>query len=133
MQPIEWIRGKTVVGVERDDRGTTFHFDRGGALRVECLWRIITKGRVWLTSEDDLQTFGLLTPNDAGPAAFAMLVARVVTECAVTPDTGDLSLSFAKSIRLECIRDTSGYARWQLTAPDGMQVIARGGDGLAEA
>lgn len=132
MQPIEWIRGKTIVDVVRDAHGTTFHFGGGGALRVECLWRIISKGRVWLTSKDDRQTFGLSSPLDAAPAAFGQLAARVVTACEVGPDTGDLSLSFAESLRLECLCDTTGHARWQLTAPDGREVIARGGGGLAD-
>jgi hypothetical protein len=102
-----------------------------GALALDCLWRVIERGRLGRTSGDHGQQYGLPAPLDAYVEAEALLKGRRVTACRIREETADLILEFEGDVQLEVISDSSGYEPWNLTAP-GVHVIAIGGRGLAD-
>jgi hypothetical protein len=128
---IEWLKGKTFIRVyEAYPQNFTFEFG-AGALAVDCLWRLIERGRLRLTSEDHGHQYGLPAPLDAYVEAEVILRGRQVTAWRFRDGTADLILEFEGDVQLEVIATSSGYEPWNLAAP-GVHVIALGGGGLAD-
>jgi hypothetical protein len=128
---VEWQTGTKCTRVsEMYPQNSTFEFG-AGALAVDCLWRVIERGRLRLTSGDHGQQYGLPAPLDAHSEAEALLKGRRFTACRTREETADLILEFEGDVQLEVISVSSGYEPWNLTAP-GVHVIALGGGGLED-
>jgi hypothetical protein len=127
---VEWLKGKTFTRVyEEYPQNFTFEFG-AGALAVDCLRRLIERGRLRLTSEDHGHQYGLPAPLDAYVEAEVILRGRQVTACRFREGTADLILEFEGDVQLEVLANSSGFEPWNLTAP-GVHVGGLGGGGLA--
>ena len=128
---IEWLVGTNCTRVyELYPQNFTFGFG-AASLAVDCLWRVIERGRLRLTSGDHGQRYGLSAPIDAHVEAVALLRGRCITAAQFRGGTADLILEFEGDIQLEVIADSSGYEPWSLTAP-GVHLVGLGGGGLAD-
>ena len=128
---VEWLTGTTCSRVsEMYPQNFTFEFG-AGALAVDCLWRVIERGRLRRTSADHGQQYGLPARLNAYVEAEALLKGRRVTACRIREETADLILEFEGDVQLEINACSSGYEPWNLTAP-GVHVIALGGGGLED-
>ena len=107
----------------------TWRFEFGAAerLNVECLWRIVSDGRVQLTSDDHGQLFGLQAPVDSGREAAELLAGMPVTSVEIRASTADLFIQFESGTQLEIIPTSSGYEAWKIYGPDGSCHVATGG------
>ncbi|MBS0361124.1 MAG: hypothetical protein JSR98_07065 [Proteobacteria bacterium] len=108
-----------------------FAFD-AASLTGNCPWRIVSDGRLILTSEDDGQKFGLPEPVDAEARAGAELLKARVAVVAVDAETADLRITFANGARLELLSTSAGYEAWQLNTPTSCIVAGSQGQ-LSEA
>jgi Family of unknown function (DUF6188) len=104
-----------------------FRFSDSEGITVECLWRIISDGRLTRTSLDHGHQFGLPAPVDAALEATATLVGRAVTDVHLHSGTGDIQVRFHGDLMLEIIRDSGGYEGWQVYGPGGICYAAHGG------
>jgi hypothetical protein len=113
--PIEFIRGVLIsssctrVGLVGE---WYFFFQNGANLRVGCLWRIVSGGRVALTGFDHEQLFGLKVPINAADEAAKLLNGKKVESVKVFEGTADLNVEFSEGLRLEVINNSSGYEPW---------------------
>ena len=94
---------------------------------VECLWRIVTRGRVALTSEDHGHQFGLPAPVDAVARCTELFSTRHVSAVTLREDTADLAIEFTDDLRLEVIPTSAGYESWRLHDPSGTSYFVQGG------
>jgi hypothetical protein len=128
---VTWLTGKLCTSVrEMYPQNSTFAFGEG-ALAVDCLWRLIERGRLRRTSGDHGQQYGLPAPLDANVEAETLLCGKRVTASRFREGTSDLILDFEGDVQLEIIADSSGYEPWNLTAP-GVHLVALGGGGLED-
>jgi hypothetical protein len=128
---VEWLIGRTCARVyEHYPHNFSFEFGPG-VLAVDCLWRVVSGGRLVLTSQDHGQQYGLPAPVDAYSVAASLLQERSVTVARLREETADLVLEFGGGILLEILADSSGYEPWNLTGP-GVHCVALGGGGLAD-
>lgn len=124
------LKWASLHAVTRFEHAWGFSFSSGN-LTTESHWRVVSGGRLLLTSDDDGQQFGLPEPVDTEAAAQAALVGGRV--CAVELDvaTADLRIAFEDGFRLEVISTSAGYEAWRLNTP-GSCIVANGGR-LSEA
>lgn len=128
--PVDVLAGQICTGVSEDyPENFTFQF---GAIRlaVDCLWRIIAKDGIALTSRDHGHQFGLPQRVDAYVQAASLLQGYRVLTVGLEEESGDLTLEFANGHSLQVFNDSSCYEPWNLTAP-GVLVVALGGGGIA--
>jgi hypothetical protein len=123
------LSGRRLKEVVREEHQWAFSFEEDVSIAVWGLWRIVAEGRNCLCSEDDGHQFGLPAPIDGAAEAWDYLRDKAV-ETVSLRTTGDLTFSFAGSIALEVIQNSSGYEAWQLVSP-AFQVICQGGGQLA--
>jgi Family of unknown function (DUF6188) len=125
---LDWILGRSIIDVSlAEPVPWRFRFSDSEGITVECLWRIISGGRLTRTSSDHGHQFGLPAPVDAAREATAALADRTVTEVHLRSGTGDLQLRFDADLVLEIIPDFSGYEAWQIYGPGGVCYGAHGG------
>lgn len=130
---IDWMVGSAIDEISFSTPDTWwFRFSGGGVVRTESAWRIVIAGHIALTSEDHRQQFGLPAPIDAEAKVRYLLCARKIEAAEVREDTGDIVLRFESGERLEVIPLSSGYQSWDVTAPNGLRIIAQGGGNLVE-
>jgi hypothetical protein len=128
---VEWLNGRVCTRVYKNyPDNFTFEFG-AGSLAVDCLWRIITDGKVALTSRDHGQQFGLPAPVDAYAAVVSLLDGRQVAEVRLAESSADLVVEFKGGVRLEILTDSSGYEPWNFHAP-GVHLVGLGGGGVAD-
>jgi hypothetical protein len=123
--------GSTLQGVTRHEYSWTFAFETAD-VSAQCLWRMVSGGRVVLTSSDDGQQFGLPEPLDAEVGAKAVLLHRCVSALTVDAETADLRITFENGARLEFLSTSAGYEAWQLNKP-GSCIVAGNQGQLSEA
>lgn len=123
-----WMIGGQVTKVELlEPVSWWFAFLGGGALRADSLWRIVSDGRIQVTSEDHDQEFGLPKPVDAAARAASLLAKRLVSAASIREDTGDVVLEFDDHSRLEVLTTSSGCESWAIFSPNGDEAIGCGG------
>jgi Family of unknown function (DUF6188) len=128
---LDWMLGRSIIEVSlADPMPWRFRFTDSEGVTVECLWRIISPGRLMRTSLDHGHQFGLPAPVDAAREATAALADRAVTEVNLSSSTGDIQIRFEGDLLLEIIRDSSGYEGWQVYGPEGVCYAAHG-DGFS--
>jgi hypothetical protein len=104
-----------------------FGFEGGARLRADSLWRIVSDGRVKLTSTDHDQQFGLPARLDARARAIELLSSNVVKTACIRADTGDVVLTFDNNSKLEVFITSCGYESWHLFLPTHAEAIGVGG------
>lgn len=105
-------------------------FHIGPATVSTDLWRLLSKERVSITSEDHLQLFGLSAPVDAGAEVMKATNGTTISEVEVSKQ-GDLIIGFSSGSQLEMMVSSSGYENWEVSASNGLKVIGLGGGDLA--
>jgi hypothetical protein len=120
--------GRRISGIRKVEP-TSWWFDLvgGGSLRVDALWRMITDGRMHVSSSDHGQEFGFPKPVDSAARAVQALANSLVTQASFSPDTGDILLGFDNDSRLEILTTSSGYEGWSIFFPNGDEAIGLGG------
>jgi hypothetical protein len=101
-------------------------------IRISCPWRIISMGRIAVTSADDRVTFGQAVPFDSEAAANHLLGSKSITAVELHRQTADLRLHFGEIMRLEVFAYSVGFESWDAGyASDGerrMLIALGGGD-----
>jgi hypothetical protein len=128
MQDFSWLVSHSLVSATRREFDWVFEFDRGVAIVVSCLWRLLHDNRIGVTSQDDGHQFGLPAPVDATAILNQRLAGRVVERVEVQSQTLDLSLHFSGGLILQFVPDSSGYEAWILTTPIEQFIAAGGGE-----
>jgi hypothetical protein len=121
----------TLHDVTRLEHSWEFGFGSAN-LTTAFPWRIVSGGRLALTSTDDGHQFGLPKPVDTEADARAALVGQRVRSAMVDPETADLRLIFGNGSRLELLSASVGYEAWQLNTP-GACIVAAAQGRLSEA
>ena len=128
---LSWIVGRVLVDVSFHSPNLwCFSFSPTENITVECLWRLIQEGKIFRTSHDHGQLFGLDAPVDAARNAIEVLTGVVITNAHIHEATADIQIAFGTEKCLEIIADSSGYENWQLSAPNGRCYVAQGGGQL---
>ncbi len=125
------LGGARLISVTRLEYSWAFEFDCVG-LTTGTSWRIVKDGRLFLTSNDDGQKFGLPHPVDAETRFQAVLAGHQVTLCKVDAATADLTLNFDEGSRFEILSTSIGYEAWQLNSA-GSCIVAGNEGRLSEA
>jgi len=131
---LKCLLGQRCNAVHRDEHSWRFVFGERNSLAAECLWRIISNGRLVLCNEDDGQKFGHPVPVDALAKARLLLVDNIVRNTTLADETADLRISFENGPTLELISTSSGYEAWQAVVDNGRgqtSIIGIGGGGIA--
>ncbi len=128
MSELDWLVHRRFVAVTRSDHDWHFAFDGETDLNVECLWRLVEKNRIRLTSLDDGQQFGLPAPVDAAHEINSRLENAIVVTVGLRDSTLDLQLTFDTGHTVEIIPDSSGYEAWEVGSVDQRFIAVGGGD-----
>ena len=119
--------GRAVESVRRRDDGSCVVTLAGGyRVQIECLWRLLSSGRLARTSGDDGQLFGHSEPVLAVSELAIKLIGRVLDAIQIVQGTADLTLHFREHI-LQVVSDSSGYEAWQVEGPVGTVAVGQGG------
>jgi hypothetical protein len=112
------------VQIEEDDAfpepghaSVVVRFSNGARLKAGY-WRLISDGRVALSSFDHKQRYGLPKPIDAKKSLHAALDGRTCLEARLDTETADVLVTFSDGTRLQVLRLT-GYEDWEFAFPDG--------------
>ncbi len=105
-----------------------FSFENEAVLRAGCLWRLVVKQRVVLSSRDHGQIFGLKSPIDAAQEAMRILAGKQVTAVVLETGTADVKIQLADGTKLELLNDSSGYEPWGFSSKAVTLVATAGGD-----
>lgn len=125
---LSWMVGRSISGIELHEPSPwAFDFGGGAWITVECLWRLVERGRIVCCSEDHGHQFGLPVPVDAAEACRAVLAGRRIVNVELREATADLVIEFTGDGRLEFIPNSSGYESWQLRDPTGRHYVATAG------
>lgn len=127
--PVSVLKKRTLIEVKAypDDRAWGMEFSGGLSLYVECLWRVIFKGRIYISSSDHGHTFGNEKTVDAPSLLREVVASSPITETVLAPVTSDLTLQFSNNAELQLIVASTGYESWSLTLEDGSQLQVLGG------
>ena len=122
---------RTIDAVEQwEGCPCVIRFAGGYRLQIESLWRVISSGRLTLTSRDEGQLFGRNEPVHAISELSSKLLGQTLTGLQVTQGSADLTLNFGKHT-LQVITDSSGYEAWQVEGPAGTVAVGQGGGNVA--
>jgi hypothetical protein len=120
--------------VEEREHDWIFDFGRGWVLEVAAAWRLVGRDGVIFADRDHdaerLRTWPLGGDTFAGKALKRKRVAAVD----VDPLTGDLSITFDDSLRLQIFNNSAAYEGWQANfGIDGHNValVGMAGGGVA--
>jgi len=122
--------GERLVSVDKLNHIWSFRLTGEIAIATESLWRLLHDGRIVVTSEDYLQSFGLSEPVDAGQRLAAAAGGRAVVEAVIAPPSGDLDLHFEGGAQLQLLQTSCGFEAWRLSVR-GSVAMCTGGGGVA--
>jgi|SRR6187431_814011 len=127
---IEWLLGKQCTRVLKSNGSFIFEF---GEARLVCesLWRILSEGRIRLTSLDHGRQYGRPSPVDATEEATQELVGRSVVGASVVEWSADMTIVFDRDRTLQLLTDSTGYEAWDLQAP-GRHLVASSGGSIVD-
>lgn len=125
---LSWISGRKFLSLTRRDNDWLFGLERDTQIAVECLWRLIEKGRVRCTSEDHGQQFGLPAPIDAAAQVNRHIGGQFVANVELRAGTLDLELHLECDWMLQIIPDSSGYEAWSVRCPIGWFIAVGSGE-----
>lgn len=126
------LEGSKLDAVSRLEFSWAFDFGAASLTAGASIWRVVSSGRLTLTSADDGHRFGVPEPIDAEGLAAVLLVGRRVQSVTVDEETADIRITFEGGERLEILASSIGYEAWQLNSPESCIVAANEGR-LSEA
>ncbi len=129
MNSLAWLAQRRFESVVHREHDWVFMFEGAAQLTVECLWRLLDRGRIRITSEDDGQQFGLPAPVAAADELNRRLASALVASVSLREGTLDLELRFNGGCVLQML-PTMGYEAWNVSG-EGRQFVAVGGGQLA--
>jgi hypothetical protein len=128
INPMEFpeLQGSKIISYEFD-KETEDHI-----LNLECgciqsasLFRIIEGNNLKLTSLDDNQLYGLRERIEFRKECNTYLKQKIIVKSG-SNEIGDLELFLENGIRIEFIRNYTGYEAWQIYLKNGKEYIASG-------
>jgi hypothetical protein len=128
MNSLDWLNGRRLLSVIRQEYQWVFEFEGNSRVTVECLWRLLEGGRIRVTSEDEGQQFGLPAPVVAADEVRRRIVGSSVASVALRDGTLDLELRFQTSHVLQVLPTSSGYEAWNAGDGDRMYIAVGGGE-----
>jgi hypothetical protein len=123
--------GHTLSDIEWRENNWLFLFSTGAELRIECLWRIVSDGRILFAESDDGQQFGRPVPVDGRFESRRLLLGKPIDGVRIRPDTADLTVVMNDATLLELWSNSSGYEAWEFYDTEGFHAVAMGGGRLA--
>ena len=128
---ISQLIGRTVDSVERwEGCPCVIKLSGGYRIQIESLWRLLSSGKLVLTSHDEGQFFGRKKPVLAISELSAKLLGHRVDAVQVAEGTADLTFHISGQV-LQVVADSSGYEAWQVEAPTGTVAVGQGGGNVA--
>ncbi len=124
----EYLVGNYIIGITRREFDWVLEFGDRSTIQIECLWRLLNSGRIFLSSNDHGQTFGLPSPVDAANSFNTKLRGRTIAAVELTEGTLDLTFTLDGSMILQIIPDSSGYEAWTACTPIANVVALGGGE-----
>jgi hypothetical protein len=100
-----------IAELSRQENGWAVSLGACGVF-TSSLWRLVSDGRVSVTSEDDGHPFGLGHPLDAEAEANSLLTGEAISALEIGRTTGDLIVRFSDGKRLEMLTTSAGYEGW---------------------
>ena len=125
----EQLKGLQLLSVEKQDYSWIFVFGEDVSLITESSWRLISKDRIIVTSEDHDQQFGLPKPVDAAERVLSCAADSTIESVAICTSTGDLSIKLNNQVHLQLLQMSCGYESWSLYI-HGIQTICTGGGNI---
>lgn len=127
---VSWMVGRRV---DVSESGDQWFFALGGSccISVYCPWRLLLKGKFRLGSKDHNQRYGLPAPINAATEANRLLNGYPIVAAEIRRGTGDLVVRFDGELTLEILTAYSGFEAWQISTPQGPQVLAGGAGELS--
>jgi len=122
--------GQRLLSVEKRDYSWFFSLSEDVRVGTESPWRLLSQGRIIVTSEDDGHPFGLPEPVDAASRVLATVSNRTVESAEIDASTGDLTANFGGSTCLQFLQMSCGYESWRLYA-QGNETICMGAGEIA--
>jgi hypothetical protein len=123
--------GQSLAMVQREGSSWAFHLSGGDAIFTEEPWRLLTPNGLFVSSEDDQESFGQTETVDAGEELAEELQGAAITAAHYDVCSGDLVMEFPGDRVLQFLQLSSGYESWRLHLRDA-EFICLGGGGLAE-
>lgn len=128
---LDWLLGDVLTTVELDQSDRwVLRFASGGAVYVQCPWRIIQDAAIRLSGADHRQQYGLREPIDAATQLVSVLGEDSVVSVHVAENIGDIIMKFESGAELQILPFSSGYEAWESWSAKGFNVIAQGGQQL---
>ena len=126
---LSWLVGKVLAAITQREHLWCFTFSDDGSVVTECVWRLITKDGICVTSEDHGQMFGLKSPVDASERVLTATQEKKIIQISIAASTSDLMLTFEGDIILQFLNISCGYEAWRATHGSN-DVICLGGGTL---
>jgi hypothetical protein len=104
MTDLSWSVDYRFQSITRREYDWVLVFDRDVNLVVACLWRLVEKGRIRLTSLDDGQQFGLPVPLDMVDEVTQRLALASISRVELREGLLDLDIHF-----------NTGHEAWNLS------------------
>jgi len=129
VNPVVHLIGTVLQAARPVGDSGLWHFEFSGeiVLGTESPWRLVSKDRMELGSQDHGQKFGHAQEVNAPAFITSLLGASEVVQAEVIEPSGDLHISFANGMQLHVVAISSGYEAWQLNGPGAREVIRTGG------
>jgi hypothetical protein len=128
---LNWLKGKTLANVRKQDFSWFFTFTGGGSVATEQLWRLVNPQRLVVASEDHEQLFGLKEPVDATSRVMATIGTKKLIDYSCSKVCSDLILNFEDEIQIEFLNTSGGYESWR-AENNNMMVVSQGGGRLSK-
>lgn len=125
---LQWLVGDRIESSKYDSNSQAWliTFQSGATLNIECIWRLLEEGVICSSSEDHGNQFGLAKPFN-GEAALTEMGQHEIKSVTVTPDVGDITITFGSLFILQVIVTSAGYEAWQAKHSNGQSVVAGSG------
>jgi len=120
---LSWMVGRHIDVSESGDQWF-FALGDSRCISVYCPWRLLLKGKFCLSSEDHKQKYGRSAPINAATEANRLLNGFPIVAAEIRLGTGDLVIRFNGELTLEVLPIYRGYEAWQISTPDGRNVLA---------
>ena len=111
---ISTIHGHRIRAVEKLDYSWFFTVSDEIRVVTESEWRLVMGGKVFTSSEDHEQKFGLPKPVDAVAEVLSKIENLAIQTADIDESTGDLFLRFSPRDYLQFLQLSSGYESWRL-------------------
>jgi hypothetical protein len=89
----------------------------------------LTKDKIFVTSEDHGQIFGLPKPVDAAERVIKSVQGQAISKFIVAEITSDLLLYFSNGAQIHILNTSCGYESWEICFKN-LNVICMGGGSL---